>query len=191
MRGRLDLLERHGLGLERDPGDDRRAGAAAGRGRVPRRPARADAGRVAVGHVRRVRRAADGPARPADDPVPQPGGRRRPHRRLPPADGRPEAPRRRGVPSLGYRVLASGDSYNDVSMLLAADAGFLFRVAGAGQREFPQLPAFETYDELTAASPAARVTRPAGPRTVRAGVRRPRRRGSGGSNGSVRRATLQ
>lgn len=53
--------------------------------------------------------------------------------------------------SLGYRVLASGDSFNDVSMLLAADAGFLFRSPDRVQREFPQLPALETYEELTAA----------------------------------------
>jgi phosphoserine/homoserine phosphotransferase len=53
--------------------------------------------------------------------------------------------------SLGYRVLASGDSYNDVSMLLAADAGFLFRSPARVQQEFPQLPAFETYEELSAA----------------------------------------
>ena len=46
--------------------------------------------------------------------------------------------------SLGYRVLASGDSYNDVSMLLAADAGFLFRAPERVREEFPQLPAFET-----------------------------------------------
>jgi phosphoserine / homoserine phosphotransferase len=53
--------------------------------------------------------------------------------------------------ALGYRVLASGDSYNDVSMLLAADAGFLFRAPEGVRREFPQLPAFDTYDELAAA----------------------------------------
>ena len=53
--------------------------------------------------------------------------------------------------SLGYRVLASGDSYNDVSMLLAADAGFLFRAPARVRDEFPQLPAFEDYGELTAA----------------------------------------
>ena len=53
--------------------------------------------------------------------------------------------------SLGYRVLASGDSYNDVSMLLAADAGFLFRAPDRVKAEFPQLPAFETYEELGAA----------------------------------------
>jgi phosphoserine/homoserine phosphotransferase len=50
--------------------------------------------------------------------------------------------------SLGYRVLAGGDSYNDVSMLLAADAGFLFRAPDRVRGEFPQLPAFESYDEL-------------------------------------------
>ncbi len=53
--------------------------------------------------------------------------------------------------SLGYRVLASGDSYNDVSMLLAADAGFLFRAPDRVKAEFPQLPAFDGYDELGAA----------------------------------------
>jgi len=53
--------------------------------------------------------------------------------------------------SLGYRVLASGDSYNDVSMLLAADAGFLFRSPERVRREFPELPAFEDYAALAAA----------------------------------------
>jgi phosphoserine / homoserine phosphotransferase len=52
--------------------------------------------------------------------------------------------------SLGYRVLASGDSYNDVSMLLAADAGFLFRAPAQVREEFPQLRAFDDYDELAA-----------------------------------------
>ena len=53
--------------------------------------------------------------------------------------------------SLNFRVVAAGDSYNDVSMLLAADAGFLFRAPDRVREEFPQLPAFETYAELTAA----------------------------------------
>ena len=57
--------------------------------------------------------------------------------------------------SLGYRVLAGGDSYNDVSMLLAADAGFLFRAPDRVRAEFPQLPAFDTYDELHAALESA------------------------------------
>ena len=53
--------------------------------------------------------------------------------------------------SLGYRVLASGDSYNDVPMLLAADAGFLFRAPERVRAEYPQLPAFDAYDDLAAA----------------------------------------
>ena len=50
--------------------------------------------------------------------------------------------------SLGYRVVAGGDSYNDVSMLLAADVGFLFRAPDRVRAEFPGLPAFDSYDEL-------------------------------------------
>ena len=42
--------------------------------------------------------------------------------------------------SLGYRVVAGGDSYNDVSMLLAADVGFLFRAPDRVRAEFPGLP---------------------------------------------------
>lgn len=52
---------------------------------------------------------------------------------------------------LGYRVAAAGDSYNDTSMLLAADAGFLFRAPPNVRAEFPQLRAFDDYGELTAA----------------------------------------
>jgi phosphoserine/homoserine phosphotransferase len=53
--------------------------------------------------------------------------------------------------SLNYRVLAAGDSYNDTSMLLAADAGFLFHAPANVVAEFPQLPAFDDYDDLLAA----------------------------------------
>lgn len=52
--------------------------------------------------------------------------------------------------SLGYRVVAAGDSYNDTSMLLTADAGFLFRSPDNVIAEFPQLPALVEYDELLA-----------------------------------------
>lgn len=52
--------------------------------------------------------------------------------------------------SLGYRVIAAGDSYNDTSMLLTADAGFLFRSPDNVIAEFPQLPALGEYDELLA-----------------------------------------
>jgi phosphoserine/homoserine phosphotransferase len=50
--------------------------------------------------------------------------------------------------SLNYRVIAAGDSYNDTSMLTAADAGFLFRAPHNVVAEFPQFPAFETYADL-------------------------------------------
>ena len=43
--------------------------------------------------------------------------------------------------SLGYRVLAAGDSYNDTSMLLAADAGYLFHAPPNVVADFPQLDA--------------------------------------------------
>ena len=56
---------------------------------------------------------------------------------------------------LGYRVVAAGDSYNDTSMLLAADAGLLFRAPANVKAEFPHLPAYDTYAELTAAITAA------------------------------------
>ncbi len=49
---------------------------------------------------------------------------------------------------LNYRVLAAGDSYNDTAMLLEAHAGFLFHAPEQVKREFPQLPAVEEYGEL-------------------------------------------
>lgn len=49
---------------------------------------------------------------------------------------------------MGYDTIAVGDSYNDLSMLLASKAGFLFRTTDALKAEYPQLPACETFDEL-------------------------------------------
>ena len=57
---------------------------------------------------------------------------------------------------LCYRVIAAGDSYNDTTMLLAADAGFLFHAPANVREEFPQLPAFDDYDDLLEAVTAAR-----------------------------------
>jgi phosphoserine/homoserine phosphotransferase len=51
---------------------------------------------------------------------------------------------------LNYRVIAAGDSYNDTSMLRAADFGFLFKSPENVRAEFPQFPAVEEYDELMA-----------------------------------------
>lgn len=49
---------------------------------------------------------------------------------------------------LNYRVIAAGDSYNDTTMLLAADAGFLFHAPDNVIAEFPQLPALDTFADL-------------------------------------------
>lgn len=51
---------------------------------------------------------------------------------------------------LNYQVLAGGDSYNDTAMLLEADRGFLFHAPDNVKRDFPQFPALETYTELLA-----------------------------------------
>ena len=50
--------------------------------------------------------------------------------------------------SMNYRVAAAGDSYNDTTMLMQADAGFLFHAPANVIAEFPQFPALDTYDEL-------------------------------------------
>jgi len=52
--------------------------------------------------------------------------------------------------SLHYEVRAAGDSYNDTSMLLAADAGYLFRAPPNVIADFPQLDAIDAYDDLLA-----------------------------------------
>ena len=57
--------------------------------------------------------------------------------------------------ALGYRVVAAGDSYNDTSMLLAADEGFLFHAPANVVAEFPQLPAIDDFDDLLARVSAA------------------------------------
>ena len=51
---------------------------------------------------------------------------------------------------LNYRVIAAGDSYNDTAMLEAAHHGFLFRAPDNVLREFPHLPAVTAYDDLFA-----------------------------------------
>ena len=61
----------------------------------------------------------------------------------------------RAFQSIGYETIASGDSYNDLDMILAGKAGFLFRSTEKIKNDYPQLPAFETYDELLSAIRAA------------------------------------
>ena len=54
----------------------------------------------------------------------------------------------RGLQSIGFDTIASGDSYNDLEMIEASKAGFLFRTTEQIKREYPHLPAFEDYAEL-------------------------------------------
>ena len=61
----------------------------------------------------------------------------------------------RAMQSIGFETIASGDSYNDLDMILAGKAGFLFRSTEKIKKDYPQLPAFERYDELLAAISAA------------------------------------
>ena len=48
----------------------------------------------------------------------------------------------------GLETIASGDSHNDLAMIEASKAGFLFRTTEEIKAEYPQIPAYETYDEL-------------------------------------------
>ena len=54
----------------------------------------------------------------------------------------------KALQSIGYQTIASGDSHNDLGMIKASKAGFLFRSTEEIKKEYPELPAFETYDEL-------------------------------------------
>ena len=54
----------------------------------------------------------------------------------------------KALQSIGYDTIASGDSFNDLGMIQASKAGFLFRTTDAIKAEYPQFPAYETYDEL-------------------------------------------
>ena len=51
---------------------------------------------------------------------------------------------------MGYDTIASGDSFNDLGMIQASKAGFLFCTTDQIKKDYPQIPALETYDELLA-----------------------------------------
>ncbi len=57
----------------------------------------------------------------------------------------------KALQSIGFETIASGDSFNDLGMIEASKAGFLFRSTEAIREAHPELPAFEEYDELLAA----------------------------------------
>ena len=61
----------------------------------------------------------------------------------------------RALQSIGYETIASGDSYNDLGMIQASKAGVLFKSTDKIKADHPELPAYETFDELLAAIKAA------------------------------------
>ena len=54
----------------------------------------------------------------------------------------------RALQSIGFETVASGDSYNDLGMILAGKSGFLFRTTEQIKADYSQIPALETYEEL-------------------------------------------
>ncbi len=61
----------------------------------------------------------------------------------------------KALQSIGYDTIAAGDSFNDLAMIQASKAGFLFRSTAQIKAEHPELPAFEEFDDLLAAIKAA------------------------------------
>ena len=61
----------------------------------------------------------------------------------------------KALQSIGYETIASGDSYNDLGMIKASKAGFLFRSTDKIKNDYPELPAYETFDDLMKAIKAA------------------------------------
>ena len=61
----------------------------------------------------------------------------------------------KALQSVGFETIASGDSYNDLAMIQASKAGFLFRTTEKIRADYPDLPAFESYDDLLQAIRAA------------------------------------
>ena len=61
----------------------------------------------------------------------------------------------KALQSMGYETIAAGDSFNDLGMILNSKAGFLFKSTEQIKKDYPQLPAFEEFDDLLAAIKAA------------------------------------
>ncbi len=61
----------------------------------------------------------------------------------------------KALQSIGFDTIAAGDSFNDLGMIQASKAGFLFKSTEQIKRDYPQLPAYEEFDELLAAIKAA------------------------------------
>ena len=54
----------------------------------------------------------------------------------------------KALQSVGFETISAGDSYNDLGMILNSKAGFLFRSTEKIKQDYPDLPAFEEYDDL-------------------------------------------
>ena len=61
----------------------------------------------------------------------------------------------KALQSIGYETIASGDSYNDLGMIQASKAGFLFKSTEKIKTDHPELPAYEEFGDLLAAIKAA------------------------------------
>lgn len=57
----------------------------------------------------------------------------------------------KALQSIGFETIASGDSYNDLGMIQASKAGFLFRSTEKIKADHPELPAYEEFDDLMGA----------------------------------------
>ncbi len=57
----------------------------------------------------------------------------------------------KALQSIGFETIASGDSFNDLGMIGASKAGFLFRTTEQIKKDHPELPAYETFEDLLAA----------------------------------------
>ena len=54
----------------------------------------------------------------------------------------------KALQTIGYNTIAAGDSFNDLAMIQASKAGFLFRSTEQIKKDFPEYPAFEEFDDL-------------------------------------------
>lgn len=54
----------------------------------------------------------------------------------------------KALQSIGFETIAAGDSYNDLAMIQAGKAGFLFRTTEQIKKDYPDLPVFDAYDDL-------------------------------------------
>lgn len=61
----------------------------------------------------------------------------------------------KALQSCGFETIAAGDSFNDLGMILNSKAGFLFKSTEQIKKDYPELPAFEEYDELLSAIKSA------------------------------------